>query len=429
MSKSESKPARIHLLPAKEAPVVIVLRQKPSRRFHVMRWNTETGELRGGSWFLGWLGPLKADVSFDGKYMVYSAEGIPSFNGWTGICEPPFLKTLLDWIDFGSGVFRSADLLEVSSWKPEQLSIALDAMAKEDRLRRTKKLPFRIREATSGEYMPIPRLERDGFVRQSDSREWIRRPSKEHPALHITVPENPFVSAEYRFSLPDFPDILDSEVDWANYDALGQLVFSRAGVLYLYRLEDIERGEPTFRIDLSEYAPPQPIPGRVPKLREGKTEPDYPEIPELVFGPVEATPAQVLLLPQSNTEWVRRIHRSADGNLPTELAAGEGETIFATSGYYLLQHSIVHIREPLPGEGADALSAVCEAVFRFVAEMPGYSIATRPIGLDAGWPVDVAFDATWAAAERFMAETKREVFIVADDEAQRDEFYDRMVHL
>jgi hypothetical protein len=33
-------PARIHLLRAKTAPIVIVIRCKPSKLFHVLKWDT-----------------------------------------------------------------------------------------------------------------------------------------------------------------------------------------------------------------------------------------------------------------------------------------------------------------------------------------------------------------------------------------------------
>src|SRR4051794_17686203 len=56
--------ARIHILPAREAPVAIVIRRKPSKRFHVLRWHTDTGEIEPGSWFNGKLYPLRADISW-----------------------------------------------------------------------------------------------------------------------------------------------------------------------------------------------------------------------------------------------------------------------------------------------------------------------------------------------------------------------------
>ncbi|MEM7773351.1 MAG: hypothetical protein AAF327_22955, partial [Cyanobacteria bacterium P01_A01_bin.37] len=77
-----AQPARIHLLPAKRSPYVLVIRRKPSKCFHIIRWNTKTDRLEHGSWFNGKLYPKRCDISFDGQWMVYLAMG-DSGNTWT----------------------------------------------------------------------------------------------------------------------------------------------------------------------------------------------------------------------------------------------------------------------------------------------------------------------------------------------------------
>src|SRR4051812_45232560 len=102
--------ARIHILPAREAPVAIVIRRKPSKCFHVLRWHTDTGKIEPGSWFNGKLYSLRADISFDGAWMVYLALGSTG-ETWNGLCRPPWLKTVVDapntgaW--FGGGYWAS----------------------------------------------------------------------------------------------------------------------------------------------------------------------------------------------------------------------------------------------------------------------------------------------------------------------------------
>ena len=61
-----SAPARLHLLPAKKAPIVVVIRRKPSRLFHIIRVNTKNGTYEQGAWFTGKLYANRCDVSFDG---------------------------------------------------------------------------------------------------------------------------------------------------------------------------------------------------------------------------------------------------------------------------------------------------------------------------------------------------------------------------
>lgn len=96
-----ASPARIHLLVAKEAPVVIVIRRKPSKCFDIIKWNTETDEMEHGSWFRGRIYEMRSDVSFDGQYMIYLAMGSGG-DTWTGVCNPPYLKTLIDWENMGA---------------------------------------------------------------------------------------------------------------------------------------------------------------------------------------------------------------------------------------------------------------------------------------------------------------------------------------
>jgi len=63
--------ARIHLLPAKAAPYVLVIRRKPSKCFHIIRWNTQADTLEHDSWFHGKLYPKRCDISFDGQRLVH----------------------------------------------------------------------------------------------------------------------------------------------------------------------------------------------------------------------------------------------------------------------------------------------------------------------------------------------------------------------
>jgi hypothetical protein len=54
--------ARLHILPARTAPFAIVIRRKPSKRFHVIGWHTAAGEIESGSWFNGKLFPLRVSA-------------------------------------------------------------------------------------------------------------------------------------------------------------------------------------------------------------------------------------------------------------------------------------------------------------------------------------------------------------------------------
>lgn len=259
--------ARIHLLAAKEAPVVVVLRRKPAKLFHVLRWDTERDEIESGSWFHGRIYEMRSDVSFDGRFMVYLASG--QGNQWTGVCRPPILTTLVDWSNVGAwhggGVFSAADRLEINPGYAEPSALA--AIAK-----LADKLPFEFGILDNQRYgedegVLYPRLERDGFRRvgpmpaeeRVEGRSytlvcghdpgWVLRPTEGHPELRVRY-RGYRQGRIFEWDLPELPGVLDPQVSWAVYDSLGQLIVARRGVLYRYTLSDLWAGKPSSVFDL-----------------------------------------------------------------------------------------------------------------------------------------------------------------------------------
>jgi len=262
-------PARIHLLPAKGSPYVAVIRRKPSKVFHIIRWNTEDDRLEYGSWFKGKLYPQRCDISFDGKWMVYLAMGGNNGNTWNGVCLLPRLKTYLEvdnigtW--FGGGYWKNEKELLLNGWGEPQ-----------------GKVPFKLGELNSqfgGEDLGVlyPRLERDGWRRAGDSygnnvevknskkyivkcendEGWYWQPSRNHPTLRMYY--RGFLERGYTFEfrLDDYPELLDSTVDWATWDFLGNLVFAKQGKLYKYKLDDFKSGKPSLCKDLESLEQPK----------------------------------------------------------------------------------------------------------------------------------------------------------------------------
>ena|SRR5437762_157245 len=151
--------ARIHLLPAKEAPYVVIVRRKPSKTFHIIRWNTEKDEFEHGSWFRGKLYPMRSDVSFDGQWMVYLAMG-DGGNTWNGCCRLPFLKTYLEGENFGTwnggGYWKDNKTLTTNRWTDQRGSV-----------------PFKVEVMSAGQgedFTVLPlRMERDGWKRNGNN--------------------------------------------------------------------------------------------------------------------------------------------------------------------------------------------------------------------------------------------------------------------
>lgn len=259
--------ARIHLLPAKEAPYVVVLRRKPSKCYHVIRWNTQTDELNHGSWFRGRLYSNRCDVSFDGQWMVYLALGATG-QPWNGVCRLPFLKCVAESPSlgtyFGGGFWRDRNTLLLNGWEPEKGAIPFKMQSMNPRF--------------GGEDLSVlyPRWERDGWRRRGtsfgvervlkDTRKyavecigddgWEHRPSPAHPALVVHYSGYLEHGYTFRYSLEECPGLLDEQVDSACWDSSGNLVYSRAGVLYKHSLDSLLTGEPETAVDLESLSPP-----------------------------------------------------------------------------------------------------------------------------------------------------------------------------
>ena len=260
-------PARIHLLPARAEPCAVVIRRKPSRCFHVIRWDTRGDRLEHGSWFEGKLYAKRCDVSFDGRWMVYLAMGA-SGETWNGICHPPFLRTVAEgenmgaW--FGGGCWRDRKTLMLNQWQPIKGSV-----------------PFafeNMKAEFGGEDLSVlyARWRRDGWQRRGDNYGtqrvianassyqvecigddgWQNRPTSKHPALIVRYKGYLTHGYTFRFELDGYPDLLDASVDSACWDSLGNLLYSRQGVLYKYSLQDLELGREGAVHDLEALVKP-----------------------------------------------------------------------------------------------------------------------------------------------------------------------------
>lgn len=267
---SKPKPARIHLLAAKEAPYVVVLRRKPSRLVHVMRWNTQTDEIEHGSWFQGRIYEMASDLSPDGEYMVYLAMGATG-EMWTGICRPPFLKTLVDWPQkgtaYGGGLFRSRTRLEIYPGYTAE-----DAKKAIEKVEHRFPFAFVLPEGRPGEGGGgmFSRFEGYGFRRLGALEEavlwdpgqyvviwendpgWGLRPTPSHPELRVRYRG----FSGFEWDLPEHPGFLDEHVSCAAYDALGQLIVARQGILTRYCLADLLTHTPSATFDLESLERP-----------------------------------------------------------------------------------------------------------------------------------------------------------------------------
>lgn len=263
------------LLCARTAPLVVVIRRKPTRWFHVLCWDTRTDAIEHGSWFYGRLYEKRCDVSPDGQWLIYfaSAQHKSTFPTWTGLCRPPWLKTLAEcegvgtWL--GGGFWRD---------ERELLVNGCTTLARPSRSepKESAKHPFAViphawsrdpgdlevlSHRFDRDWQPdaaasaphTPAKENGNWSMRGVTWTWTRKPTPRHPALRATGPFG--MQSGFRFALDGHPGFLDG-ADWCEYDALGQLVFSRGGALHRCTAADAVAGKITHRIELEHLMPP-----------------------------------------------------------------------------------------------------------------------------------------------------------------------------
>jgi len=247
--------SRIHLLAAKEAPIVVILQRKRAKLFHIITVDTERHLVTEGSWFRGRLHEMKCDISFDGKFMVYLAigKGSGKYTAWSGLCRLPWLKTLVEsdnpGINWGGGYFCDRNVLITNGW--EKVSPAAD-------------IPFTLTSEpltyfdAENRGMLYEKFARDGFTPIGDDG-WGKRPSLHHPELKVSYLgyEN---GDQFFFSLDERPDLLDG-ANWATWDSGHNLWVARPGIVEQYTLDDLRSGAPSYTLNVDQFEPP-PKPDR-----------------------------------------------------------------------------------------------------------------------------------------------------------------------
>ena len=262
--------SRIHLLAAKEAPVIVILQRKRSKLFHVVTIGTDEHWINEGSWFRGVIYAIDSDVSFDGKYMVYRAVGAGrgKYTKWSGVCRLPWLTTHVHVESplTGGGYFDGPHDLKTHGWDWSGKVVLSD-------------VPFEItrdsRRHFGNELAVIyARFERDGFVRLGDNwgeeeefkkpryhvvctgdDGWGRRPADGYPELQVRYLGFRGGQFEFVFTLDEHAEALKG-ANWATWDVANNLWVARPGIVEQYTLNDLRRGTPSFSLDVDQFEPP-----------------------------------------------------------------------------------------------------------------------------------------------------------------------------
>lgn len=91
-------PARLHVLLASHSTRAVVLRKGPANAVCSILWDRSKDTFTVGQWMRGRVYERRADLSPDGKHMIYFARGgkidSPTKGSWTAISRAPWLKAI-----------------------------------------------------------------------------------------------------------------------------------------------------------------------------------------------------------------------------------------------------------------------------------------------------------------------------------------------
>src|SRR5256885_597888 len=91
-------PARLHALLARDAPIGVVIRRGPAKSVCTILWNRATDKFKLGQWLRGRIYERRADISPDGRHLIYFAMNgkwsSEAKGSWTAISRAPYLKAL-----------------------------------------------------------------------------------------------------------------------------------------------------------------------------------------------------------------------------------------------------------------------------------------------------------------------------------------------
>lgn len=94
----EKYPARLHAVFAKDKPYAVVFRRGPSKQVCTLLWDRNKDTFKLGQWLKGRIYEKRADLSPDGKYLLYFAMNgkwdSETKGSWTAISKAPWLKAI-----------------------------------------------------------------------------------------------------------------------------------------------------------------------------------------------------------------------------------------------------------------------------------------------------------------------------------------------
>lgn len=243
---------RLYAIFAREAPIGVIFRRGPSRHTLQILWDTKTDTFTDGQWLIGGLKPDRGDLSPDGKLLAYFASNRHNLirrrnegfeDSWTGISHPPYFSPLT--------VFPVSGTMSGGGFFLSNTFFCLDGMPRYN----PQDPDWQNAPAYHPDY-PAQGIEiqykskyfrKDGITPQKPDNGWvkidpdnsIRTSAKQGLSKHERLVRH-YLSYpnDYHYELEKRGKITPMEqVDWADYDQRGRLVYAKGGTLWA-RLEN-----------------------------------------------------------------------------------------------------------------------------------------------------------------------------------------------
>ncbi len=279
----------LHFLPASASPLVLVIRRGPSKSWHFLMWDRDTGIVTPGSWFNGLVFPHRCDLSPKGDWMLLLAyRGGKQPVAWTALCQPPSVKAIVFWpqenAKVGGGFF---DDRAPVAW------IQLPHHTPPPEVHGPHPYEFSLAEPEDEAYGSVPdRLERAGWRREKQrgkpkesavSIHWFKESPDRHKRLWVEFAgtdaellADPTLFAGERLKWSHQFKARPEEraplggVTWADWNSRSHICFAEDGRL-LRRDPDEPATEPFLVFDLNGMAPPRSLSPARPAALSGGT--------------------------------------------------------------------------------------------------------------------------------------------------------------
>ena len=269
MARSAATTLYIH--PASHSPLALVIRRGPSKWWHFLLWDRDTGIVTPGSWFNGMMYPHRCDLSPRGDWMLILALNATNDPcAWTAICHPPNVKAVCFFpqtsAKTGGGFF---DARQPIVW----LNRLETTTEQQDFSRHGFEIGYQEKnQPPYGTF--VERLERDGWKHIGASKKdseatlipWVKKsPHKDYELLleiETTGKAEDFDEkcAEgegLHYSLRPVGSretTAIENVQWVNWNKRGELCMSSDGCLYHARVENANKHR-RLVVDLNNLVP------------------------------------------------------------------------------------------------------------------------------------------------------------------------------